>query len=89
MVPPLMTVALDEMATASFVTVAPAFDETGQRVIDITFDDESDAPFVLRIGKSQVERALTPGEGRFLVYTAGAAENSVELVMSRPSVTQA
>lgn len=89
LVPPLMTVALEEMAKASFVTVAPAFDETGQRVIDITFDDESEMPFLLRIGEYQVERALTPGEGRFLVYIAGAEENAVQLIMARPCITQA
>lgn len=72
LVPPATEHALPEMRTAKHVTIR----SSTQRLLDIVFDDGSDAPFVLTIDREMVDRLVRP-VGRtvpFAVWTSAGLQ---------------
>ena len=53
---------LEEMRTASSVTIENSISEPG-KCVDIVFEDRTDAPFALALDLALVDGRLTPGVG--------------------------
>jgi hypothetical protein len=67
LVPKAAETLLAEMRTGARATIEPSV--RSSECWDVVFEDGADTPFSVSIDRRQVDRAMTPGSCRLLVYT--------------------